>query len=270
MGMLTEFEKWHFDLQGYLLLKDVVPPEDVARMVVLCDEWHALSEEELPAPMRTYQDANTQDLTPRAINHIEYADEVFQRLVLNPEIMRVVLATTRNCPQLLGSALTRNTKEDNSIPFHSGFEGGIRNPANDYQAANGEVFATFLNAAVSLVDVPAGTGFVCIPGSHKSNFAAPDNLTIDDEPPLVINIPAQAGDVVIFTEALRHGGRKWTGDEPRRTAFCRYCTAYASWTPTHGPMEDYRDRLSEEVWELHQRCGYTERKKVVDRLLAEQ
>ena len=66
----------------------------------------------------------------------------------------------------------------------------------------------FLNAGVSLVDVPEGNGFVCLPGSHKRNFTP--KLSIYDGPPTVINVPVSAGDAVIFTEALMHGARRWT------------------------------------------------------------
>ena len=267
--MLTEEEKWSFDLHGYLVLKRAVPQVDVKRMVELCDTWHALDDSELPLPLKTYQDANTKPTTPRSINNVPYADEVFQRLVLNPAIMRVVLALTGNSPQLLSVALTRNTKESDDIGFHGGFSGGLRNPANDYQAANGEVFATFLNAGVSLVDVPTGTGFVCIPGSHKSNFPKPDHVNIYDDPPTVANISVKAGDVVLFTEALCHGARRWTLDTPRRTVFVRYSTSYASWSPGYGPIEEHRSKLSEEVYELLQIAGFQHRKQVVSRLLAE-
>ena len=267
--MLTEEEKWSFDLHGYLILKGAVPKEDVKRMVELCDAWHALDDSELPPPLRTYQDVNTKPTTPRSINNVPYADEVFQRLVLNREIMRAVLALTGNSPQLLSVALVRNTQESDDIQFHGGFAGGLRNPANDYQAANGEVFATFLNAGVSLVDVPVGTGFVCIPGSHKSSFPKPDHVDIYDGSPTVANVSVKAGDVVLFTEALCHGARRWTLDEPRRTVFVRYCTSYASWSPGYGPIEEHRDKLSEEVYELLQMAGSQHQKRVVTRLLAE-
>ncbi|MDA0335522.1 MAG: phytanoyl-CoA dioxygenase family protein, partial [bacterium] len=121
---------------------------------------------------------------------------------------------------------------------------------------------------VSLVDVPAGAGFVCVPGSHKSHFAAPDDLTVDSDPPSVVNLPINAGDCVVFTELLRHGARRWTLDTPRRTVFCRYVTSYASWSPGNGPAEEHRGLLSDELYELKQMASFRTRKKVVERLLA--
>ena len=267
--MLTEEEKWHFDIQGYLVLRNAVCPEDVARMMQLADEWHALEESELPTPLWTYRDASTRPTSPRSITMVEYADEVFERLVLNREIMRVVLALTDNCPQHAGTALARNTRETDDLPFHGGVSGGIHHPANDYQAADGRIFATFLNAGVSLVDVPAGTGFVCIPGTHKAYFPRPDRVTIYDGPPLVANPAVRAGDAVLFTEALCHGARRWTEETPRTTAFVRYTTSYASWSPGGGPPEEYRDLISPELFELKQPASFRHRKKAVQRLLDE-
>jgi hypothetical protein len=265
--LLTETEKWHFDLQGYLHIPGVVAPEALAHMTALCEEWHALADDALPPPLATYRDANTKPTAARAIMHTEYGDPVFQDLALNLVIMRRVLPLTGYCPQLLNVAITRNTTDHDAIPFHSGFTGGIRNPANDYQAANGEVFATFLNAAVSLVDVPPGNGFVCIPGSHKSNFIRPDHVTIDSDPPLVVNVPIKAGDCVLFTEALCHGGRKWTLDTPRRTVFVRYATSYAAWSPGHAVIEAHQDKLTPELQELSAMSPWSHRKQVVNRLL---
>ena len=268
--MLTDQEKWRFDLHGYLLLKGAVPADDVARMVELSNDWHNRSEEDLPEPIKTYQDPSTKPTTPRSLNNPEYVEDVFQRLILNPEIMRVVLALTRNAPQHLGCGFTRNTRHCDKIPFHGGTSGGLRNPANDYQAADGQVFATFLNAGVSLVDVPAGGGFACIPGSHKSHFPWPqDEIDVDDGPPIVDNPAIRAGDVVLFTEALCHGACKWTLDTPRRSVFVRYCTSYASWSPGSGPKPGFEDRLWDEVHELKERAPHGHRKKVVRRFLEE-
>lgn len=267
--MLTEREKYLFDLHGFLHLRDVVAPDDLSRMLELSELWQGMSDDELPPPLESYKDAGTTPTQARAIQHIEYADEVFQRLILNKKIMRPILALTRNCPKSLLSVLTTNTRESDDIAFHGGHDGGWRNPANDYQVADGEVFASFLAVSVSLVDVPQGTGFVCIPGSHKSGFPTPDDIDIYTEPPTVINVCPKAGDAIIFTEALRHGGRRWTADYPRRTVFIRYSTAYASWDPGRAVIEEHEDKLCADLRELKEIAGYRSRKKVVDRLLEE-
>jgi len=268
--MLTHDEKWFFDLTGYIVLPQVVAPEDVRHMLELGDIWHDLPEDQLPRPLTSYRDANTRPDTPRAINEVVYLDEVFQRLVLNPKIMRAVLPLTGNRPQLLAASYTKNYKHNEDIRFHGGHDGGLRSPANDYQTNGDKIFATFLNAAVSLVDVPAGAGgFVCVPGSHKSNFACPEDIDIFADPPMVHNVQVKAGDCVLFTEALRHGGRRWQLDDPRRTIFVRYSTSYASWSPGIGPIPEYRHLLPDDVAELMSMGGHQSPKSVVRRMLQE-
>lgn len=267
--MMTHEEKYLFDLHGFVVLRNAVPAADVQRMLDVGEAWHALPDDKLPAPLKTYHDRNTQAKTPRPINHVEYGDPVYQRLVLNREIMRCVIALTQGSPQLLDTAHTRNTRESDEIPFHGGTELPFHHPACMYQAFNDQVFATFLNAAVSLVDVPQGAGFVCVPGSHKGHFKRPPSINLHSDPPAVINVCPRAGDVVLFTENLCHGARRWTADYPRHTVFVRYSTSYASWSPGHGPIEAHKDKISPEVYELHQMLGYQGRKKVVQRLMSE-
>jgi hypothetical protein len=266
--MMTEREKWHFDLHGYVILRNIISKSDVDHMVKRCDEWQALPDAELPPPMSTAGGYPPAKNASRAIINPDFVDSVYADLQLNNEIMRIVLTLTDNCPQHLQCALIQNTSECTDGGLHNGAEGGIRNPANDYQAVDGRVFATFINAGISLVDVPQGAGFVCVPGSHKSQFAAPDDLTSYSDPPSVVNLPINAGDCVVFTELLRHGARKWTLDTPRQTVFCRYVTSYASWSPGNGPIEEHRGLLSDDLYELKQMAGFQTRKKVVDKALA--
>jgi hypothetical protein len=253
--LLTDEEKWFFDHHGFLILRGIVPPDDIARMIALGAEWHARLDN-LPAPLRS--SSNTASYAANIahwINRIEYGDPVFERLVLNPAVLRVVISLTQGSPTLVDTALTRNTAASADIGFHE-VRGG-------YRIVDGEPFADFLNAGISLVDVPEGAGFVCIPGAHKDHFPAPDSIGIYDDTPLVLNICPKAGDCVLFTEALRHGARRWTAPYARFTVFNRYKAGDCEGRP----LEAYRGQVSEELYELSdsQPLGY--RKAVVQRFL---
>ena len=266
--MLTDEEKWLFDLHGFLVLRQVITRDDLATMINQCDKWHAMTEDQLPPPMCSYEDPEQKPNVARAILHAEYGHPVFDQLILNLSIMRVVLALTRERPQHLLSALTVNHSNTEEIELHNGVSGPWRNPANDYQSAEGGIFATFINVAISLVDIPDGSGFVCIPGSHKTYFQRPDDVTIHTSSSTVINVPIKAGDAVVFTEALCHGALPWPyHDRPRRTMFQRYSTSYASWTPGAGPEEQYKSQLSGGVYEMKQVGGFQGPKKIVEQLI---
>lgn len=74
---------------------------------------------------------------------------------------------------------------------------------------------------------PGDGGFVCVPGSHKSRFAIPAEVTYGH--PVVREIPLRAGDLVIFTEALAHGTLPWNGAADRRTLLYKYSPGNSSW-----------------------------------------
>ena len=80
-----------------------MPAKDLAQMVEVGTKWHGMTQEELPLPLnRTGAPAwSTEEQSPPGpcyINHLQYCDGAFARLVLNPKIMRVVSALTAgNC-----------------------------------------------------------------------------------------------------------------------------------------------------------------------------
>ena len=260
--MLTEQEKWFFDHHGFIRLQNVVSPEDILRMIELGNLWHDIAQTkvaDLPAPLTSTSHTSDRSATiAHWINHIHYADEVFQRLVLNQEIMRVIIALTRGMPCLVDTALTRNFKTSDDIHFHAS--------GQNYGVENGVPYAGFLNAGLSLVNVPEGTGFVCQPGSHKRNFEPPE-ISIYEGPPTVFNVPVNAGDCVIFTEALYHGGRRWTEEAPRFTIFNRYVTDKGKHTTL--PLEAYKHLIPDEIYELEQAVVPGQRKRLVERLMGE-
>ena len=100
--------------------------------------------------------------------------------------------------------------------------------------------------AYNLKDVgPNDGGFGCVPGSHKSNYAFPEEWKEMDEPgPLVERVTGPAGTAIIFTEALTHGTLPWTGADERRTIFFKYSPHPISWSAHHFDPDDY-DGLTE-------------------------
>ena len=80
----------------------------------------------------------------------------------------------------------------------------------------------------TFTDVTEGDGGLCvIPGSHKANYPCPDEiLTWEDHRETVYNVPAKAGDMVIFNEATLHGTLPWTAEHERRSLLYRYSPKY--------------------------------------------
>jgi ribonuclease J len=99
---------------------------------------------------------------------------------------------------------THMVKGPEELRFHRDDDGvkvshGFRNPNNDFQVADGEIYCSHLATWIALADVPPGTGFCLVPGSHKSTVPEPEGLVVEHDPPVSITVPMKAGDVVVFS-----------------------------------------------------------------------
>ena len=251
--MLTQEEKWYLDLNGFMVVRDVVSSSELEQMKAQLLEWYRWEESQFEPPMRI----NNQPGKPWWVYNMHYGHPVFQRLILNPEILRVATALTWNQPRVFDVVANICYSEANGLHLHGGHKGWFRSPYHQYQVANDQIFASFFNLSVSLVDVPLGNGFACLPGSHKSNFECPEYVTMDDEPPTVRNISVNAGDIIIFLPNTRHAGRRWTHlGYPRMTVFLRWMYAKqfhhadsANWFP----LEEHKDQIPLALYQLEDR-----------------
>jgi ectoine hydroxylase-related dioxygenase (phytanoyl-CoA dioxygenase family) len=109
-----------------------------------------------------------------------------------------------------------------------GLHGGATpfDPAQYYVVRDGRIHCGLVAAQWALVDHPAvGGGFCCVPGSHKAAYPLPNGY----DRALVREVPLDAGDLVIFTEALTHGTIPWRGPGQRRTLLYKYSPGSSSW-----------------------------------------
>jgi ectoine hydroxylase-related dioxygenase (phytanoyl-CoA dioxygenase family) len=97
-----------------------------------------------------------------------------------------------------------------------------------YTYRNGEMRCGMVVLQYQLADVNEGDGGLCvIPGSHKANFPSPIEIREwESDRELVYNVPCKAGDMVIFNEATMHGTLPWTADHERRSLLVRYSPMY--------------------------------------------
>ncbi|MEM7031862.1 MAG: phytanoyl-CoA dioxygenase family protein [Chloroflexota bacterium] len=223
---MTPEEKFMFDLEGYIVIKNVLTAQEIAEMNATADEvWPAEDKSELFR--------RTSDVSQWGI--------AFQNLMDHPQVLPYLV-------ELLGTKV--RVDHDYCIFMKKGakrgrLHGGETDRAGDHwfkyrdgKMRNGLTVATFF-----LSDANAGDGgFCCIPGSHKSNFV--DNVPEDVKhyervPHYVYQPPVEAGDVLIFTEALIHGTMAWTADHERRALLYKFSPGHSSWAPTYYNPENY-------------------------------
>ena len=72
-------------------------------------------------------------------------------------------------------------------------------------------------------DVGPGQGEFCVvPATHKSNMASPYEGSDPDLEPGMLGLPVKAGDAILFTENLRHGGLTNRSQQTRKTLHVGY------------------------------------------------
>ena len=213
---MNERQKYLFDLQGYLVVEDVLSADD-------CDEAIAKIKERVQ-PMEKTPNGYDARGTWESAGSLYAAGQPFIKLIDESKITAVLT-------EIIGAALRCEScysfvRHKGCPPFemHGGHRGGGVNFR--YSVHGGRIFTGLTVVSIALQDIAEQDGgFACIPGSHKSDFAVPDE---DREElfalggPLVRNIAAPQGSAIVFTETLAHGAATWTNDEPRYGLFYKF------------------------------------------------
>jgi hypothetical protein len=205
-------ERYLFDLQGYLVVPNALSQAEVNTLNAIMDDKIA---EEVP---------------PTATTHRFFGDLLAWGTAYHPRLFPYLEA-------LLGPNFRMDHDYADIIragkgPIGTRLHGGAvpQHPAFYYRCHNGEMRNGLMVVAYNLKDVnPGDGGFGCVPGSHKSNFAFPDEWReLETMHPFIQAVTGPAGTAIIFTEALTHGTLPWLGTE-RRTLFYKYSPCTLSW-----------------------------------------
>ena len=149
------------------MLRQAVPSSDVAELLIELDRW-CEAEDEPPKPLNRGEQQGPSGPSKMHIGNPHYDSAAYQRLNLNPEILRVVSGMMMGSPRLMHSVATKMwlSPESDPLPgFHRDTDGfvfplGFRNPHNDYQAAGGELYCS--HVATCVPHTPRRTFLVCV------------------------------------------------------------------------------------------------------------
>ncbi len=226
-----------FDLQGFISVPNAL---DAAQLMALNQAIDARAASDMPAeaPNKRWGDL------------LNWGAD-FRNLLDNPRIMPYVHGLVGPHPRLDHeyADLIRPSKTGVAKgPIGTTLHGGATpfDPSQYYNAHNGVLSNGLIVVAYNLRDVnPGEGGFGCVPGSHKSNFAFPEEWRdLDTLRPFMRAVTGPAGTAVIFSEALTHGTLPWRGAGERRTAFFKYSPHPLSWAAHYYDAAKYPD-LSE-------------------------
>jgi hypothetical protein len=211
----TEKERYRFDLDGYLVVRGALARAQV-------DELNSAI------------DRHDLDSVPRAEYFLEL-DAAFRELLVNPRIV-----------PYLGEWLGEGFRLDHYYAlFAEAGEGRLQlhggstpyDPGQYYHVRNGRIYSGQTVVSYALTPVPAGSGFACIPGSHKSEFSCPSDVVDLADRSFLTTVEVDPGDAVIFTEALTHGTLPWAAEHKRRTLLYKYSPFHMTWLHPCWPDE---------------------------------
>jgi ectoine hydroxylase-related dioxygenase (phytanoyl-CoA dioxygenase family) len=220
---MTPEEKFLFDLHGYIVIKNVLAPDEVAALNALADEKFP----PIPGkPDRRQRVSNWAPATTRLIDH--------------PKIMPYLLTLIGSDFRLDHDYCIFMEPGAPGANLHGGegHEGDHWYKYRDGKMRNGLCVVTFFLTPAKRGD----GGFACIPGTHKSNFieAIPrDVMRQERAAPYVVQPEVEAGDALFFTEALVHGTLPWRAPYERRALLYKYSPGYSAWSQHYYSHDDY-------------------------------
>ncbi len=217
---MTEEQKYLFDLQGFIVLEDVVPQSVIEACNEALDGFEEMSPEDYPPPLCLGTEKTEEELY---ISNILEGSPVFAPLIDIPEVLDVVADVTGG-PWRLNHTYTIYRWGGGYTGLH--MHGTPIIPKCQYHCRNGQMVSTLTKAVFPMLDCDVEDGcFAVVPGAHKSNFPRPWGRH-PAENPVLAPVPARAGDAIVFTEALTHGSTVNVSDLPRRTLYYCYSIGY--------------------------------------------
>lgn len=226
-GMTPE-EKFRFDLEGYLVVKRVLSAAELAALNAIAES-------------RGRGVALAEGRKYGRVFRASAWGPPYQALIDHPRIVPYLIALVGPRFRLDHDYCIFTTLGGTGQELHGGE--GDHNPDHWYRYRDGVMRNGLTVVTFCLSHANAGDGgFCCIPGSHKSHFAGslPDDVrSYRRRPHYVVQPPLEAGDAVIFTEALVHGTAPWTAEHERRALLYKYSPGHSAWMGEYYDVGEY-------------------------------
>lgn len=226
---VTQRERFLYDLQGFLVVRGVLTPDEVEQLRA----GIAQHREQAAEDRRVVFSPGLDGVHPRRVlgGMLQWEQpwcQGFRDLLVHPGVV-----------PYLNEFIGRGWRLDQppfAILTKKGAEGAVLHGTQRvdmrqgffYDFNHGQIHSGMIVVEFVLTDHDEGDGGFCaIPGSHKADVPCPDDiLNWDEDKEVVVQPVVRAGDVVIFNEATLHGTLPWRRDEERQVLLYRYSPKY--------------------------------------------
>lgn len=259
---LSAMDTYLFDLRGYLVLKGAIARDHVAELNGIIDDVIRLEPPIKPGEWYGGVHAHSYGgVDGINLQQIYEAGEPFQRLIDHPCWIDKVKSFVggegtfdhHHGPLFIDENFANVRGPGEAIGLHSGGHTGTKR--NQFRYRNGRFQCGQVNILMALTDIGPGDGAtMLIPGSHKSNLVHPHlaehtmqkRVTSLDGLEGAIEIHMQAGDALLFVDAIAHGSARRVNDGQRRIVVYRYGPSWGFFRHPYRPTRALLNRLTPE------------------------
>ncbi|CAN5765078.1 hypothetical protein BH09VER1_BH09VER1_51100 [soil metagenome] len=262
---LTDLDQYLFDLRGYLILKNAIAPDHVEALNSTLDAMPITEVGQWHGHVHAHSFGGKDGIN---LQQIYEAGEPFERLIDHPAWMDHVKTFIggegtfdyQHGPLFIDENFANLRGPGEAIGMHSGGHTGVKR--TQYRYHNGHFACGQINILMALTDIGPGDGAtMVVPGSHKANFIHPQcasrsirpgEATSLDGVEGAIEVHLNAGDALLFVDAISHGSAKRVNPGQRRITVYRYGPSWGMFRHPYRPSPEILDRLTPErraiVW----------------------
>ncbi|HZP81443.1 MAG TPA: phytanoyl-CoA dioxygenase family protein [Chthonomonadaceae bacterium] len=214
---LTLAQRFHLEVYGYVLLKNVFRPEEVERMKAAL--YRMRDDPDLEAKrVYTHKHGNHYQL----FGHLVEYDPALLDYAADPRLVPLAEDLVGGAVRLEESEAIINRRDPEAVLPEGrrvvpvGFHTGTRHGWGTYYEQN-RFHCIFVKTLTYLTDVgPGDGGTAVIPGSHRMSWPQQEMIraAMEDER-LIHQIEAPAGSTLLFPESLIHSTTAITTDKER-------------------------------------------------------
>lgn len=224
--MISERDRYLFDLRGYVVVPEVLDAAEVAELTEVVDRI---------APPATPEE-------PKQRFGGFLAHKAFQALLDHPRLLPYLTDWVGESFRIDHAYGFSFVKGADQLDLHLGNTPYL--PSSSYVYRDGRIHSGLTVVIYALTDAgPGDGGFCCVPGSHKANLPVPPPMAGLHDLEAVVQPEMKAGDALIFTEALTHGTLPWTSDRPRKALLYKYTPGHMAWA-NRPPMPELEATLT--------------------------
>jgi hypothetical protein len=265
----TEMEDYLFDLNGYLILKGALSASEVAACNATYDEIENFEGSGWHGNVHVSNSGRQEGLI---MQQLYEAGPVWEALIDHPswfEKVKHFIGTDdpenfdgHHGPAFIDECFGTIRGPGGAQRLHSG--GHVGTIRTQYRHHAGKFHCGQVNILMALKDIGPGDGAtMVVPGSHKSNIRHPQTVAIENRNDEVsvdgvagaIECHLEAGDALLFVDAIAHGSSRRTNPGQRRIAVYRYGPSWGYFRLPFRPSAELLGRLTTQQRKIVQPHG---------------